>query len=103
MVDMDSYVQELVVGTQIARNYAVEINDRMRKRMKVYYDREKKAHEAPVKIGDRVYGPTRHRPSAEPTSPVSTWLVRADGTRRIAWFEASNGEIKEGFGHVSAS
>ncbi|XGW34305.1 hypothetical protein V3C99_018279, partial [Haemonchus contortus] len=52
---MDSYVQELVVGTQIARKYAVEINYRMRKRMKMYYDREKKAHEAPLKIGDRVY------------------------------------------------
>ncbi|VDK65020.1 unnamed protein product, partial [Cylicostephanus goldi] len=56
-VDLDSYVQELAVGTQIAREYARGVNEKMREQMKASYDREKGVDSRPVppQIGDRVY------------------------------------------------
>ncbi|EYB94484.1 hypothetical protein Y032_0171g324 [Ancylostoma ceylanicum] len=54
-VDMDSYLQELTIGTQIAREYAQEVNSKMRDRMKTAYDREKRICVDPPKVGDRVY------------------------------------------------
>ncbi|CAJ0607989.1 unnamed protein product [Cylicocyclus nassatus] len=43
--------------TQIAREYARRVNDKMRERMKASYDREKGVEScpAPPKVGDRVY------------------------------------------------
>lgn len=55
MADMESYVQELAVGTEVARNYALEVNEKMRQRMKSLYDKRNKVAESPLKPGDRVY------------------------------------------------
>ncbi|KAL6723889.1 hypothetical protein Aduo_018844 [Ancylostoma duodenale] len=40
-VDMASYIQELAIGTRLAREYAHGVNEKMRDRMKAAYDREK--------------------------------------------------------------
>ncbi|RCN24317.1 integrase core domain protein [Ancylostoma caninum] len=54
-VDMDSYVQELTIATQIAREYAQEVNKKMRDRMKATYDHDKRVCVDPPKVGERVY------------------------------------------------
>ncbi|VDO75570.1 unnamed protein product [Heligmosomoides polygyrus] len=55
MADMESYVQELAVRTEVARNYAFEVNEKMRQRMKALYDKRNKVGESPLKPDDRVY------------------------------------------------
>ncbi|RCN30316.1 hypothetical protein ANCCAN_23907 [Ancylostoma caninum] len=74
MVDIGSYAQEVAVGTKLAREYASEVNARMRKRMKVYYDSRKRVSTNPMKIGDRVYMriPTEKQTSTYPklTNPI---------------------------------
>ncbi|KAL6737862.1 hypothetical protein Aduo_011472 [Ancylostoma duodenale] len=54
-VDMDSYVQELTVATQTAREYAQEINKKMSDRMKADYDHDKRVCLDPPKVGEQVY------------------------------------------------
>ncbi|KIH53257.1 hypothetical protein ANCDUO_16621, partial [Ancylostoma duodenale] len=41
-VYMESYIQELTIGTQIAREYAQDVDKKMRNRMKIAYDGEKR-------------------------------------------------------------
>ncbi|VDP41294.1 unnamed protein product [Heligmosomoides polygyrus] len=55
MADMESYVQELAVGTEVARSDALEVNEKMRQRMKARNDKRNKVAESLLKPGDRVY------------------------------------------------
>lgn len=68
MVDIESYAQEMALGTKIARKYAREVNARMRERMKDCYDRRIRVCDNPVKVGDRVYMeiPTEKQSSTHP-------------------------------------
>ena len=55
MVDLDSYINELTIGTKLAREYAQKVNEKMRSRMKRIYDQEKGVVEHSVRVGNRVY------------------------------------------------
>ncbi|EYC38726.1 hypothetical protein Y032_0699g1624, partial [Ancylostoma ceylanicum] len=55
MVDLEEYIQELLVGTNAARSYAAEQSAKARSKMKAYYDRAKQVCQAPPRIGERVY------------------------------------------------
>ncbi|EYB85938.1 hypothetical protein Y032_0288g1488 [Ancylostoma ceylanicum] len=73
-VDIDSYVQELAIATQIARQYAQEVNKKMRNRMKSVYDHDKRVCVEPSKVGERVYMmiPSEKQSSRDPKL-VNPW------------------------------
>lgn len=68
MVDIEIYAQEVALGTKIAGEYAREVNERMRERMKESYDRRFHVCDNPVKVGDRVCMkiPTEKQSSTHP-------------------------------------
>lgn len=55
MVDVDSYINELVVGLKLAHDFARANNQCARERMKRYYYSQKKVSERPFSLGERVY------------------------------------------------
>ncbi|KAL6730064.1 hypothetical protein Aduo_001060 [Ancylostoma duodenale] len=55
MVDLEEYIQELLVGTNAARSYAAEQSAKARSKMKAHYDRTKQVCRAPPRVGERVY------------------------------------------------
>ncbi|KHJ97507.1 hypothetical protein OESDEN_02511 [Oesophagostomum dentatum] len=55
MVDLDSYVNEMLVGMKLAHEHAQLQNEKARERMKSAYDKNKKVIERPLTLGDRVY------------------------------------------------
>ncbi|VDO18628.1 unnamed protein product [Heligmosomoides polygyrus] len=55
MVDVDSYINEMMEGMKLDHQHAQEQNDKARQRMKTAYDREKNVIERPLTLGERVY------------------------------------------------
>ncbi|RCN42221.1 integrase core domain protein [Ancylostoma caninum] len=55
MVDLDSYINEMLVGMKLAHEHAQECNENARQKMKATYDKGNRVIERPLTLGDRVY------------------------------------------------
>ncbi|EYB84337.1 hypothetical protein Y032_0318g2346 [Ancylostoma ceylanicum] len=55
MVDMDTYINEMLVGMKLAHAHAQAHNENARQKMKVAYDKGNRVIERPLTLGDRVY------------------------------------------------
>ncbi|VDO97483.1 unnamed protein product [Heligmosomoides polygyrus] len=95
-VDIESYVQEVAIATQAARDFAKGVNEKMRGKMKAAYDQKNRVCENPPKVGDRVYMkiPTEKQSFSNPKL-ANPW----EGPYRVieTWKEIDNDYL----GHTS--
>ncbi|XGW03175.1 hypothetical protein V3C99_014849 [Haemonchus contortus] len=104
VVDLESYTQEVTAATNIAREYAREESNKMRRKMKIAYDRNKRACTRLPKVGDRVYMKvSREKQLSQNPKLVNPWegpyrvLETSENSALITWIEGGRDPVRVPF------